>query len=66
MVCDIDYTGEYKIALHNDSNQVATISHGDRIAQLVFIPCIVGDFIEVDELDKTERGSNGFGSTGKK
>ena len=56
----------YKVALHNHSDKVACVHHGDRIAQLVFIPCIVGDFIEVDELDKTERGSNGFGSTGKK
>lgn len=64
MVCDIDYTGMYKVALHNDSDKVAYINHGDRIAQLVFIPYVVGDFVEVDELDKTERGDNGFGSTG--
>lgn len=63
-VCDIDYTGEYKVALHNDSNKVVTISHGDRIAQLVFIPYVAGDFIEVDNLEETERGDDGFGSTG--
>ncbi len=64
-VCDIDYTGEYKVALHNHSDKIATVHHGDRIAQVVFIPYVTGDFVEVDELTKTERGSNGFGSTGK-
>ena len=65
-VCDIDYTGEYKVALHNHSNKTAYVHHGDRIAQLVFIPYVVGDFVEVDELDKTERGAGGFGHTGLK
>ena len=65
-MCDIDYTGEYKVALYNHSDEEAIIRHGDRIAQLVFIPYVVGDFIEVDELNKTERGSGGFGSTGNK
>lgn len=64
-VCDFDYTGEYKVALHNDSNFVAFVTNGERIAQLVFIPYMTGDFVEVDELDSTERGSGGFGSTGK-
>ena len=63
-VCDIDYTGEYKVALHNHSNKTAYVHHGDRIAQLVFIPYVVGDFFEVDELGQTERGIGGFGSTG--
>lgn len=63
-VCDIDYTGEYKVALHNHSNKTTYVHHGDRIAQLVFIPYVVGDFVEVDELDNTERGIGGFGSTG--
>ena len=65
-VCDIDYTGEYKVALHNHSDKTAYVHHGDRIAQLVFIPYIVGDFVEVDKLDKTERGAGGFGHTGLK
>lgn len=63
-VCDIDYTGEYKVALHNDSNQVAFINHGDRIAQVVFIPYVAPEFTEVDELEETDRGDGGFGSTG--
>ena len=64
-VCDEDYTGEYIVALHNDSNLVQTVKHGDRIAQLVFMPYLAIDFEEVEELEKTDRGSNGFGSTGK-
>lgn len=65
-VCDIDYTGEYKVALHNHSNKTAYVHHGDRIAQLVFIPYVVGDFVEVENLNETKRGSGGFGSTGNK
>ena len=64
-VCDQDYTGEYIVALHNDTDQTRVINPGDRIAQLVFIPYINVDFCEVDELDKTERGGGGFGSTGR-
>lgn len=63
-VCDSDYNGEYIIALHNHSNKTAYVHHGDRIAQLVFIPYVAVHFVEVEELDETERGSGGFGSTG--
>lgn len=64
-VCDEDYTGEYIIALHNDSSSIRAINSGDRIAQLVFLPYINVDFNEVNELDNTERGNDRFGSTGK-
>lgn len=64
-VCDPDYRGEYIVALHNDSEIVQTVSNGDRIAQLVVIPFLTFDFLEVNELDETERGIGGFGSTGK-
>ena len=64
-VCDNDYTGEYVVALHNDSNETQYIKQGDRIAQLMFLPYIQSQFVEVDTLDDTERGSGGFGSTGK-
>jgi dUTP pyrophosphatase len=64
-VCDEDYTGEYIVALHNDSNDVCSIHSGDRIAQLVFMPYISVDFEEVDSLNLTTRGSGGFGSTGR-
>lgn len=64
MVCDEDYTGEYIVAIHNDSEITRTIMPGDRIAQLVFLPYIGVNFNEVDTLDETDRGAGGFGSTG--
>ena len=64
-ICDEDYTGEYIVGLYNDSNLVQTIEPEERIAQLVFLPYISVNMIEVDELEKTERGDGGFGSTGK-
>ena len=64
-VCDEDYTGEYMVALHNDSHVVRRVKNGDRIAQLVFIPCLLGaNWEEAEHLEKTDRGSGGFGSTG--
>ena len=64
-VCDSDYRGEIMVALHNDSEQKRSVEPGDRIAQLVILPFLAVDFEERDELDETERGSGGFGSTGK-
>ena len=64
-VCDEDYRGEYIVALHNDSNMSRIINPNDRIAQLVIMPYIPIQFVEADELDNTERGIGGFGSTGK-
>lgn len=63
-VCDYDYTGEYIVALHNDSNEERVIEKGERIGQVVFIPYVNVTFKEVEELDATERGAGGFGSTG--
>ena len=64
-VCDEDYTGEYVVVLHNDSSSIRTVNPGDRIAQLVFLPYMDVDFCEVNKLENTERGSSGFGSTGR-
>lgn len=64
LVCDIDYTGEYIVALHNDTNIPQTVEPNERIAQLVFIPYITDTWQEVDELENTARGEGGFGSTG--
>ena len=64
-ICDWDYRGEYIVALHNDSDEEKEIRNGDRIAQLVFLPYIIGEIKVVDELSNTERGDGGFGSTGK-
>lgn len=63
-VCDSDYRGEYIIALHNDSAAMRIIEPGERIAQLVVMPYLAVDFIESDDLDQTDRGAGGFGSTG--
>ena len=64
-VCDADYRGEYMVALHNDGNEPRTVNPGDRIAQLVVMPFLPGEFSEVAELDETARGAGGFGSTGQ-
>ncbi len=63
-VCDYDYTGEYIVALHNDTDETKVIEPGERIAQVVFIPYVNVVFTEVAELEETERGAGGFGSTG--
>jgi len=65
-VVDSDYRGEVMVALHNHSSSDATVEPGERIAQLVITPYIQGIFSEVSELDSTERGAGGFGSTGTK
>lgn len=63
-VCDEDYSGEYIVAIHNDTDDYQFINNGDRIAQLEFRPYEQAEFEEVDELDETERGDGAFGSTG--
>jgi dUTP pyrophosphatase len=65
-VADADYLGEYIVALHNDTTETKTVQAGERIAQLVILPCQDIDFKEVDELHDTDRGMGGFGSTGEK
>ena len=61
---DSDYRGELKVILINHGDQPFAIARGDRIAQLVLAPVTQGAWREVDELDETERGTGGFGSTG--
>lgn len=63
-VCDADYRGEYIIPMYNDSDKARTIVHGERVAQLIVLPYIPATFQLVEELDETERGDGGFGSTG--
>jgi len=62
---DEDYRGEVRIALINLGKNVFTVSRGDRIAQLVLAPVVRGCLDIVEELDVTERGTGGFGHTGK-
>lgn len=64
-VIDEDFRGEIMVALHNHSNEPHLIKNGERIAQLVITPYISAKFNEVEELDSTERGVGGFGSTGR-
>ena len=64
-VIDSDYRGEFMVALHNHSNEPATVAGGERIAQMCILPVVQGEFILADSLDETERGAGGFGSTGK-
>lgn len=58
------YTGPWICAMHNDSEEVQTVTEGERIAQVIFVPVLKALFTEVDELEETERGTGGFGSTG--
>ena len=64
-VIDSDYRGEFMVALHNHGKVEQTVCHGERIAQLVIAPVVTPGFTEVCELSDTERGTGGFGSTGK-
>lgn len=61
---DSGYTGSIKVTLFNNSDEDYIVDIGDKIAQLVILPCSIVDLIQVDELEETERGDNGFGSTG--
>jgi len=62
---DSDYRGELKIVLVNLSNEPYTIEDGDRIAQVVVAPFEQVQWEPVDELDATDRGHGGMGSTGR-
>ena len=53
------------VAVHNDTDETQSIEAGDRIAQLIVMPYLPIKFEEAEELSDTERGANGFGSTGK-
>ena len=64
-ILDEDYTGEVIVIILNTTDKYLSINNGDRIAQMAIRPYYQGEFEEVDELDETERGDGGFGSTGK-
>jgi len=63
---DADYRGEIGVILVNLSNEAFVVENGERIAQLVVAKCEQAEFTEVDDLDETNRGAGGFGSTGVK
>ena len=62
---DSDYRGEVKVILANLGDEAFEVRRGERIAQLVPAPVLRAHFAEVHELAETERGSGGFGSTGR-
>jgi dUTP pyrophosphatase len=61
---DADYRGEIKVIMENKGNDWHQVNHGDRIAQMVVAPVIRGMFVEVKDLNASNRGVGGFGSTG--
>ena len=64
-VIDADYRGEWMVALHNHSQNPQVVNANERVAQVVFQKVELVKFIEVDELEDTQRGDGGFGSTGQ-
>lgn len=64
-VIDVGYTGSICVKLYNHSGVPYEVKRGDKISQLVIVPVVIPPIVVVDELEKSERGSNGFGSTGR-
>lgn len=64
-VVDSDYRGEIMVALHNHGQVSQTVEHGERIAQMVITPVLTPAYQMVSDLNDTNRGTGGFGSTGK-
>ena len=64
-VIDEGYTGSIRVKLYNHSGYDYKVNKGDKISQLVVLPVIKAKLELVDSLDETERGSNGFGSSGR-
>jgi dUTP pyrophosphatase len=62
---DADYRGEVMVILINHGDTAFTITRGERIAQMVIAPVVQPHFAVVDDLDETDRGTDGFGSTGR-
>ena len=61
---DSDYRGELKVILINHGSDAFEVRRGDRVAQLVLAPVTRASWLKVEELDQTQRGEGGFGSTG--
>jgi len=62
---DASYTGAVVAKLYNDGDEDYTVELGDKITQLVLLPCATPKLVCVGSLENTERGNNGFGSTGR-
>ena len=64
-VVDAGYTGSIKVKMYNDSNAPYIFTEGDKVTQIVILPIPETELVQVDSLEETERGDNGFGSTGR-
>jgi dUTP pyrophosphatase len=64
-VIDAHYTGSIAVKLYNHTRHAYQFKAGDKIAQLVIVPCLLPELEVVDSLEETDRGDNGFGSTGR-
>ena len=62
---DAHYTGPIKVCLFNKGSINYQVKAGDKIAQLVIVPCMIPRLELVDHLEETDRGEGGFGSTGR-
>ena len=64
-VIDVGYTGSIRVKLYNNGSEDYIVRKGDKISQLVILPIVPAVLEQVDELEDTERGENGFGSSGR-
>lgn len=64
-VIDVGYTGSIRVKLYNHSGYDYKVNAGDKISQLVIMPILTPELELVDELEETERGEGGFGSSGR-
>ena len=63
---DSGYTGSIKVKMYNHGTERLTIEPGDKISQIVIVPCMTPKLNKVNKLSKSDRGNNGFGSSGRK
>lgn len=64
-VIDVGYTGSICVKLYNHGRADYEVKRGDKISQLVIVPIVIPPIVAVDELEESERGDHGFGSTGR-
>lgn len=64
-IIDSQYRGEILLMLKNTSKAVIEIRRGQRVAQLLILPCFIGDVVEIAQPSETARGAGGFGSSGR-
>lgn len=64
-VVDVGYTGSICVKLYNHGDHAYQVERGDKISQLVIVPILTPELEIVNELEETDRGNNGFGSTGR-